>query len=214
VEAFPVLVLKEARLVYLANPKTASRSIRAMLSPHAEAIPLGKEGTHLNAAGYARLYRADIADWLGADPETFAVMRDPLDHVGSWFRYRKRDSKRQQATSTRDITFAAFIEARLSGTAPAYARIGRQDRFLGFGKHGPAVTYVFDYARLDLLVDFLSERVKDRLILPMQNVSPKLDPHELVLPYELEARYRAEYAEEFSLYNRVAEAGLLVNRAD
>lgn len=207
-----MLVLKEARLVYLANPKTASRSIRAMLAPHAEPMSFGKEVTHLNATGYARHCKADIAAWLGADPETVAVMRDPLDHVGSWFRYRQRETKRDQATSTKGVSFTTFLEARLSATVPPYARIGRQDRFLGLGKHGLGVTHVFDYAQLDLLVDFLSDRIGVRLALPRQNVSPKLGLDVLALPVDLEARYRAAFAEEFTLYSKVAATGVLVSR--
>lgn len=207
-----MLVLKEARLVYLANPKTAGRSLRLVLEPFAIKVTFGNLGRHIPAQVYQQQWRPLIRAELGADPETFAVMREPRSQMESWFRYLQREMTQGHSRSTHAASFADFVTARLADAPPAYARIGRQDQFLGFGRRGVPVTHVFDYNRLDLLLAFLKDRLGQRLDLPVVNVSPRLPPESLTLPAELEARYRDRHHAEFALYDRVARDGVLVTR--
>lgn len=204
-----MLVLKEARLVYLANPKTATQSLRAALAPFAKATPPETADKHINAQIYARKWAGPISKALGARPETFGVMRDPLDHLGSWYRYRQRDALRGHENSTHGISFADFVRARLSDDPPPFARIGRQDRFLGFLEEGPPVTYVFDYTDLSQMLAFLHDRLGAPLDLPHRNASPKAADEALVLPPPLLARYHKVHAAEFDLYDRVRRTGML-----
>lgn len=198
-----MLVLEQAGLVYLANPKTATQSMRAMLAPFAQATPLATAGKHINAQTYARNWADRLARDLGRSLETVAVMRDPLEHLGSWFRYRQRDALRGHENSTHGLSFAAFVEARLSEDPPPFARIGRQDRFLGFLDGGPPVTHVFDYAARDQMIGFFSARLGAPLTLPHRNASPKGDPALLALPADLLARLHKAHATEFALYEQV-----------
>ena len=204
-----MLVLENAGLVFLANPKTATQSLRAMLSPFALATPPETGHKHINAQIYGRKWADRIGATLGSPPQTFAVMREPLEHLGSWFRYRQRDALRGHENSTQGLTFADFVVARLSDDPPPFARIGRQDRFLGFLNSGPPVDYIFDYARLDLMLQFLSRRLGTRLDLPHRNASPKADAAALTLPGDLHARLLSAHASEFALYDRVRQGGLL-----
>jgi hypothetical protein len=204
-----VLILRKACLVYLANPKTASQAIRAMLGPHAERPEEARAKPHMNAGAYGRHWAARVTADLGKRPETLAVMRDPMDHMQSWFRYRQRDALLGHRNSTAGISFAQFVEDRLSDTPPPHAVIGRQDRFLGFIDGGPPVTHVFDYARLDLLVDFLQDRLGVALDLGMRNVSPRSGSAS-DLPEGLAARYRRAHRTEIALYELVAEKGHLI----
>lgn len=207
-----MLVLDEAGLVYLANPKTATQAVRAMLAPHAKAASFGTESRHMNAQGFARRWQAQVEERLGRPVETIAVMREPRSHMESWFRYRQRAALKGHENSTHGLRFADFVRARLSKTPPPFAQIGRQDRFLGFIDGGPPVTHVFDYARLDLLIDFLSARLGSALMLPVRNVSPQAEAP-LGLPKGLEERYRIAHATEFAIYERVAERGVLDTRS-
>lgn len=204
-----MLVLEQAGLVFLANPKTATQSLRAMLAPFARATPKETGDKHINAQIYGRKWAAKVARKLGTPPETVAVMREPLEHLGSWFRYRQRDALIGHENSTHGLSFADFVEARLSDDPPPFARIGRQDRFLGFLNSGPPVTYVFDYAELDRLIAFLSKRLGAALDMPHRNASPKADPARLTLPADLMARLHTEHATEFALYGRVRAGGML-----
>lgn len=204
-----MLVLKKARLVFLANPKTATQSLRAVLAPFAKATPDDTGDKHINAQIYGRKWARRITARIGAAPETFSVMRDPLEHLGSWYRYRQRDALRGHENATHHVSFAEFVEARLSDDPPPFARIGRQDRFLGFLNSGPPVNYIFDYAQLDLLMSFLSTRLGQGLTLPRRNVSPLADPDGLDLPEALVARLHEAHANEFALYQQVSETGML-----
>lgn len=204
-----VLVLEKARLVYLANPKTATQSLRAALGPFARPFPDDPRHRHINAQAYARRWAHRVQDAVGFAPETVAVMREPLAHLGSWFRYRQRPALIGHENSTYGLTFAEFIEGFLAREQPPFARIGRQDRFLGFLGQCPPVSYVFDYARLDLLMLFLSERLERELTLPQRNVSPELDEAALDLPPALLARLKREHALQFRLYAEVSDLGVL-----
>jgi hypothetical protein len=203
-----VLVLKDARLVFLANPKTATQSLRAALSPFAAATPEGTGDKHINAPTYARKWARAVRAAVGAECETFAVMREPLEHLGSWYRYRQREALRGHENSTHGLTFAQFVEARLTEDPPPFARIGRQDRFLGFLDGGPAVHHIFDYAQMEKLVAFLDQRIGARLVLPQRNVSPKVGDESLSLPKDLRERLWDLHATEFELYDRVRQAGV------
>ena len=204
-----MLVLEKARLVYLANPKTATQSLRAVLGPFARRFPDDPRHKHINAQVYARRWAERVRDAVGFAPETVAVMREPLAHLGSWFRYRQRTALIGHENSTYGLTFAEFIEGFLAEEQPAFARIGRQDRFLGFLGDCPPVDYIFDYEKLDLLMVFLSERLGQELSLPARNISPEVEEEKLTLPPTLLARLRREHALQFSLYEQVSDLGVL-----
>ena len=204
-----MLVLKDAKLVYLANPKTATQSLRAALGPYAGATPQDTGNKHINASQYARTWATRLANSHGAPFQTFAVMREPLEHLGSWHRYRQRDALKGHQNATHGIDFTTFIEAVISPDPPAFARIGRQARFLGCLTDGPPVSTIFDYAQLDLLLVFLNERLDARLKLPLRNVSPERADGAFALPAALMARLTAALRAEFDLYDRVARAGVL-----
>jgi len=204
-----VLVLKDAGLVYLANPKTATQSLRAILAPFAGATPEGTSHRHINAPIYARKWAGRVANDLGRAPQTFAVTREPLEHLDSWHRYRQRDAIRGHQNSTHGIGFADFIDAVLMDDPPPFARIGRQARFMGFLDDVPPVDFIFDYAQLELLIAFLNQRLSTTLKLPRRNVSPQSGAAVPDLPDAVMARLKLGLAAEFDLYARVACAGVL-----
>ena len=208
-----MLVLKKARLVFLANPKTATQALRAMLAPHAKATPQDIGDKHINAQIYHRKWANRIAARIGEVPETIAVMRQPVQHLNSWYRYRQRDALKGHENSTQGLSFADFIEAVLMEDPPPFARIGRQARFLGFLNDGPPVNYIFDFARLDLMVLFLSERLEVDLKLAVRNVSPEGAPNSMDLPEEVLARLHQAQMAEFALYAKVTDMGVLETHA-
>jgi hypothetical protein len=206
-----MLVLFDHGLVFLEVPKTASTSVRRMLEAR---IATPWPGRHVRerhmSLRHFRTHWADrLAQDLGRPAETFCVVRDPVDRLESWYRYRQRDSIAARPTSTRGLSFAGFLADCLADTPPPHARVGSQSRFTGFAQGRCGIDHVFDYRRLDLLVGFLSARMGVALDLGHQNVSPPpprpVDPP----PEALLARFRAERAEEFALYDLVARSGVL-----
>ncbi len=198
-----MLVLPGAGLVILENPKTATQSVRAMLDGVAEVL----EPRHAQARGYSRL-AGEIAARHGRAFETVSVVREPLDRVASWYRYRQRTGIPDPGKSTAGLDFETYLMATLERDPPGFARIGRQDRFTGWRGGRSEIDLLFDFARLDLLVAFLAERLGRPLHLPHRNRSPEAAAGPV--SEAAMARFRQARAGELSLYTTVAAAGVLV----
>ena len=87
-----MIVFMKEKLVILSAPKTGTTSLQVALEPHAFIMfrdPLGVK--HVNLGKYQRQIR-DLLENLADGPlETFGIVRQPLDWMGSWYRYRQRD---------------------------------------------------------------------------------------------------------------------------
>jgi hypothetical protein len=166
-----MLVFWEERLAFLATPKTGSTAIAAALESLAavsiQRPPLLKHTT-------VHRYRRFIGPYLeAASKDTFtvvALMREPTDWLGSWYRYRQREGT-DPAKSTRGMTFDAFVRAWCSDPRPDFADVGSQERFLR-PRQGVGVDRLFRYEEIETFVAFLEDRLGCEIILPRLNVSP------------------------------------------
>ncbi len=206
-----MLVMVDHGLVFLETPKAASTAIRRMLEPQIP-VPWARQAPrqrHIGVRQYDRLWAGQLARDIGRRAETFCVVRDPLERSASWYRYRQRSQVAGKPTSSRGLSFADFLTDVLADDPPPHARIGDQARFTGFDGTRAAVDHVFDYRRLDLLVDFLAARLGTPLTLDVHNVTPEAARPPEPLPDDLLAAFRAARALEYALYDRVAAAGAL-----
>jgi len=191
-----MLVLWDQRLAFLATPKTGSTAIAAALESLAavsiQRPPLLKHTT-------VHRYRRFVGPYLeAASKDEFtlvALMREPRDWLGSWYRYRQREET-DPAKSTVGISFDDFVRAWCSDPKPEWADVGSQARFLR-PRQGQGVDRLFRYEEIDRFVDFLEDRLGCEVILPRLNVSPvgatDLTP-------ATEALLRDVAAEDFQLY--------------
>jgi len=198
-----MLVFWKARLALLAVPKTGTQSYEEMLAPSADIAIRHPQGMkHMSARKFYKKF-IPLLDPSGAQGiETVAVIRDPLEWLGSWYRYRQRDGISGSANSTKGIEFDAFVEAYLSPTRPRFAAVGQQSKFVG----GPPalVTHMFAYENQAGFRAFLSDRLGREIAPPPPvNVSPRA---KLSLDSGLEARLRAELAEDFRLHESLQTA--------
>jgi hypothetical protein len=123
-----MLVFFEQRLAFLATPKTGSTAIAAALESLAavsiQRPPLLKHTT-------VHRYRRFIGPFLeAASKDSFtlvALMREPMDWLGSWYRFRQREET-EPGKSTRGMSF----DALRAGLVPKPAA-----RFRGCGQPGP-----------------------------------------------------------------------------
>jgi len=201
-----VLYFRDRGLAFLAVPKAASTSVERHLARFAAPrLPADAFPKHMTA----RQFQLRWATFRPKTPrpETFAILRDPIDRIGSWYRYRQRPEIVGQPQSTSGLDFDAFVRACLAENPPPYARIGNQHAFCT----GPAgeilVTHLFDYAAPAALAAFLADRFGADGPLPHRNRSPA---RRLSLSPETEAAFRAARAAECTLYAQVAAAGHLV----
>jgi len=199
-----MLVFWKSRLVLLAVPKTGTTALEAALLPHADSAILNPpQMKHVPVQGYRNRLSGFFEQRGNRPMALMAVIREPLDWLGSWYRYRGRPQIAGSAKSTADISFDTFVEGWLEKDPPEFANIGRQSRFVSTKSGEVGVDHLFTYERLDQAVAFLEDRLSVSLDLPRRNVSP---PATLSLSAEVEQRLRHEAAADFDLWTQVSEA--------
>ncbi|MDB4187839.1 hypothetical protein OAI26_08115 [Sulfitobacter sp.] len=115
-----MLVFSEQNLVLFSTPKTGSTAMEVALKPWAD-IAFYKHRKHTNVGRYQRKIAPFLHQSYDLTPETMAVIRAPLEHLRSWYRYR---------AATLDVDFDGFLNAVMSDRPPDWARIGTQLNFL------------------------------------------------------------------------------------
>lgn len=198
-----MMMFWKAGLVLLAVPKTGTHAYEAALSDQADMVIRHPTGfKHMTAQRFNRKLRPLMPEPESMQLETVAVIRAPIDWLGSWFRYRGRPQLDGQANSTSGLVFDEFVTGYLMDTPPPWARIGSQYSFVT-GKDGRIlVDHLFPYEDQDGLRAFLSHRLGRDVPPPdRRNVSPA---RSLTLSPGIEARLRAERPEEFALHQAVS----------
>lgn len=196
-----MLVFWEQKLVFLATPKTGSTAIEAALESLAALVvqrpPILK---HTTAQRYRRFLDKYLEVASGEKFTVVALMREPTDWLGSWYRYRQRDDILDPTKSTIGRTFEEFVEGYIAQPQEEFANVGSQARFLS-GKNGDGVDRIFRYEEINTFVEFLEDRLNCEIILPRLNVSPEAS---LDLSSGLEGRLREFAKEDYALYGRLS----------
>ena len=192
-----MLVFWRQSLVFLATPKTGSTAIETALSPLAAVVVMRPPNLkHTNAQRYQRHIAPFPGDPKGSDFATTALMREPLDWLGSWYRYRQRNDEAAEK-STRSISFGDFVRAYCRPDQPEFAKIGAQATFLTPQGFRP-VDHIFRYDRMDLFIRFVEQRLATRITLTKVNVSPA---GPVILSPQVETLMRHHRAADFALYD-------------
>jgi hypothetical protein len=198
-----VLIFWPQRLVVLSVPKTGTTALEAALVSSAHvAVLRPPELKHTPAYRFDRFIRP----WLthsanGARFEAVALIREPIDWLASWYRFRLRDDLTGSPRSARGMTFADFARAYMASPRPEVAEVGQQAKFLS-GTEGRAlgVDRLFRYEEMDAFVAWLEGRLNRRIVLPRANPSP---PADTTLPAGLRAELAAFLAEDYALWRRL-----------
>lgn len=198
-----MLVFWDQRLAFLATPKTGSTAIEAALeSLSAVVIQRPPVLKHTSVQRFHRFLGPYLEVASGHPFTVTALMREPRDWLGSWYRYRQRDDLSDPRNSTVGISFDTFVNAYCQDEQPAYADVGSQSRFLKQRK-GRGVDHLFCYERIDTFVSFLEDRLNCEIILPRLNVSPDAS---LDLSEDTERKLRVFAQQDFDLYNALLDA--------
>jgi Sulfotransferase family len=195
-----MLVFWDQRLAFLATPKTGSTAIAAALESLAavsiQRPPLLK---HTTVHRYRRFVGPFLAAAAKEEFTLVALMREPRDWLGSWYRYRQREETEPEK-STRGVSFDEFVQAWCRDPQPDFAAVGSQGRFLR-PRQGTGVDRLFRYEEIGHFVDFLEDRLDCEIILPRLNVSPTGATE---LSAATEALLHDVAAEDFALYATLA----------
>jgi len=133
-----MLIFSRYNLVLLAVPKTGSTALEVALGQEADGrFGNPPEMKHLPLYRYNRFVRPLLQLTTGQDPETFALIREPISWLRSWYRYRARNSMALLPTSTCHISFDQFVREAMSDDPPPFAQVGCQTRFLSPGGREP-----------------------------------------------------------------------------
>jgi hypothetical protein len=192
-----MLVFWEQRLAILATPKTGSTAIEAALeSLAAVSIQRPPVLKHTNVARFHRFVGPYLEAAAGGPFTVVALMREPRDWLGSWYRYRQRDDIPDRAKSTANLSFDRFVQDWCANPRPAHADVGAQSRFLARA-NGRGADRLFRYEQIEGFISFLEDRLDFQIMLPQLNVSPKASLH---LSAQTEERLAEAAAEDFRLY--------------
>jgi hypothetical protein len=148
-----------------------------------------------------------IERFSGGDMAVAAVMREPVNWLGSWYRYRHRAALADHPNSTRGISFDAFVSAYCQGKPPGFANVGAQSKFLEPQRNGTKVTHLFRYETPDDLIAFLADRLGTRIETAQHNASPSLG---LELSDKTDALLRRKHADDFALWQGIAGGGAYI----
>lgn len=200
-----MLVFADANLTLFAVPKTGSTAYHLALKSRADMALTRRAGfKHMPVRRYERFVLPMLERGFGLRPERAAVMRDPLDSMRSWYRYRQRPARQGSLRSAAGIGFSEFVLAALEEKPPPWAVPGNQLSFLASGDGKVHVEHLFAYERIEVFHAFLEARLGESVTVRDRNVSP---PAETSISPDAEARFRAARAGEFALHGRILQAG-------
>ena len=195
-----MMVFWKQRLVMLAVPKTGTTAYEAALGPHAALVVRDPpELKHAPVWRYNRFFRPMLEKMGAAHMDVLAVIREPEDWLGSWYRYRQRAFLDGKPTSTAGMEFDAFVTAYCADDRPPFANVGSQAKFVESRANGTAVTHLYRYENQAGLIGFLEGRLGLTLDLPRENVSPRRDLH---LSDTTRARLRDICAQDYAVWSQ------------
>jgi hypothetical protein len=196
-----MLIFLRARIALLATPKCASTALAAALAPAAD-LDLQEPPAlkHMTPAAFDAGLRGELEREAGGRFTSVALMREPVDWLMSWYRYRTRPRMLGTPVSTAEISAAGFAQAWLGEPRPAFADVSSQARFLTGGGGRVLADRLFRYEDLPGLIAFLAAAGIAAAPLRKVKVSP---PADSALPEDLAARLRARLAPDYAIWEAI-----------
>jgi hypothetical protein len=196
-----MLISLKANLALLALPKTGTTALESALRPHCDVVYSGDPRLkHINLRRFDRVFRPQLARIGAGDIDTFCMLREPMNWLESWYRYRARFNISDQIKSTANVSFEQFALAWLQDEPPEYARAGRQARFVQ-GEGGRQITHLYRYENYDAAIGFLETRFARKIVVDRVNISPQRATE---LSAETRAKVIAALAEDYALWESIA----------
>ena len=194
-----MLVFHNENIVVLATPKTGTTALYGEIARFSSAAFRNPPGLkHTNLKRFNRFLRPTFSKMGFLNHvETFGIIREPIDWLGSWYRYRYRDALVGHENSTRDITFDSFVSEWLKPDPAPFAKVGSQSNFVTDKDGNVGIDHLYRYESEQAYVKFLSNRLNLVIVPERRNVSPKM---ELDLKPEIKTRLFAERSKDFEIW--------------
>ncbi len=194
-----MFAMPEHGFVFLSTTKTGSTAVENAFAGRASLMfrqppPL----KHMSVRKFQRLV-APILTEHGYPPDSYelvCVVREPVDWVASWWRYRSRPDAAGTLQYTGDLTFDEFADRVIARKI----RVGNLKRFVLDDDGRQAVSRLFRYDRLDHAVEWMAERAGMPIpTLRVANASPERD---LAIDPQTRARLEGHFAVHRALYEQ------------
>ena len=198
-----MLIGVKKRFVFIANSKTASTSIESTLVTHAE----------IQRGGYSQRKHIYLRNALieydflfgrkgfGIDRFfTFGVMRDPVDWITSWYRYRK--GNKVESPLPPKMSLAEFWALNDWNRSFPDGTPRLQRSFFTDANDNPIVDYIIPYEALDSHFAVICRALKVNAPLREENVSAL---KEAEVPPALAEEMRAFYANDYALRAQIPQ---------
>lgn len=209
-----MLLSDQKSFIFVANTKTASTSIESALMPWTDLHRAGSSERKHVSIRHIDALEPEFFAAAGRGPEAFfrfGVMREPVEWLGSWFRYRKGNKTASPLPKGTDFAgFWAMNDWNIRrGNGARYLQ-----RHLFCADDGKVLTdVIIPYGALETMFAEICDLLEIEASLPRHNVSQLSD---FELPAELEDEVRAHLDADYKLYNRldaINQAGMEKLRA-
>lgn len=215
-----MIFMHRARLAMLSQPKTGTTALEKALSLRASMTIHGPpELKHVSYRGFMRDFAPMIESHTGLKRSEYlivAAMREPIDWLGSWYRYRTRGKllKKNHPRSrnyTGEISYEEFIRQVCSSAVdkPSYAEVKTPSWVSLAHRDCVGVDRLFPYEDLSGLYALIEERSGKSPEPDQLNVSPEMD---LSLSNEALALIREKFRFDFDLHASLRKDGKVEER--
>ena len=194
-----MLIFWKQKLIFLATPKAGSSAIEAALEPLADvAIKRPASLKHMSAQDFQTHLVPFLTRQSGAPFTTLALMRQPIDWLQSWYRFRLRDDDDNPEHPMAGCSFDQFARDYMSTPRKDHVAFPSQSEFLCDGAGAPVPDKIFRYDRIDSFVHYLEDQLDFAITLPRVNVPPAVD---VALSAQTLAELTEAMAGDFTLYD-------------
>ena len=204
-----MLLSLESTFVFLANTKSGSTSIEQILRRHSQVQIRHDPGLkHMNVETVDELFSPLLkrAGLSLDDLFVFAVLREPVSWVTSWFNYRSRPALDGKPRSLADIDFSDFVQQFVSDPRPP---LGYQSANFMLGDT-LGVDAVLDHARLPeafgAIADDIGRDISSKITSIRRNTSETIRCRPSDIADADRQVLEQHYADEIALYKQVAAA--------
>ena len=162
-----MLIFDDIGLVYLANPKTGTTSFEHAFSKYANREQSQLLPKHMPF----RRFRKKCPE-IARQYEFITCVRDPLETLFSWYRYRTRPTLRGQPNSTFGLTFEQFFEEWCKDKPPSCADVSTSVEFI-LNRKGSISRHlkIFKYGIRPGVQEYAAERLGVKVPELKRNVS-------------------------------------------
>ncbi len=182
---------------FLCTPKCASTSIEEVILPYGQlstdASPIFK---HTNFRRYERFISPYIFATTKKNLEVICVMREPMEWLKSWYRYRQRDVLKGKSKSTHGQTFASFARDYMNGKLD----IGSQYNFVRDQNGNIGVDKIFDYGNLKELENYFHDKTGYPINFGLTNKSKVID---IEIEPDLLLELKEFNKKDYEIYNNI-----------